>query len=280
MGYSDIATDEMIELSSRWITAKNVTVNGQLVPTVRDFLESQPLLGAMLPLLEAGHSAVLVSAKRSVVAPPRLQEVRERQTQLDATHDPFVRGLLSLLPGLAELVHDAELKRRLLDVVQVIVPEGSNRTNLSYRRESGAAKRTEARLSAEDKKLLGSITIQVENHPTIVLLEVVEVLISVGKELGILEDEKEAILRNLSATPNGPTERDSINLWVNHTTTFVRLVEALKLSEEDETRLLGPLVEAEQRAMARKRVSVAAPTPAPAPAVTPIPLDPKTDGGA
>lgn len=268
MGFSDLTQEEMIELTSRLITSEGTTVNGQLVPTMRRFLESQPLLSAMLPLLEAAHAGVLVSTKRTVVAPPRLKEVRERQTQLDATHDPYVRGMLGVLPGLAELVSDPSLKERLLALVQVIIPEGASRTNLSYRRESGAAKRTEARLTLEDKKLLGNISVQIKGHPTIVLLQIVEELISVGKELGVLEDEKEAILRNLSAAPSGPTERESINLWVNHITTFVRLVEALKFSAEDEEKLLGPLLEAEQRAVARKKAALApaaAPTPPPAP---------------
>ena len=268
MGFSDLTQEEMIELTSRLITSEGTTVNGQLVPTMRRFLESQPLLSAMLPLLEAAHAGVLVSTKRTVVAPPRLKEVRERQTQLDATHDPYVRGMLGVLPGLAELVSDPSLKERLLALVQVIIPEGASRTNLSYRRESGAAKRTEARLTLEDKKLLGNISVQIKGHPTMVLLQIVEELISVGKELGVLEDEKEAILRNLSAAPSGPTERESINLWVNHITTFVRLVEALKFSAEDEEKLLGPLLEAEQRAVARKKAALApaaAPTPPPAP---------------
>ena len=272
MGYSDLSQDEMIEISSRWVTPEGTKVNNQEVPTVRLLIASYPLLREMLPLLEAAHQAVLVSTKKSVVAPPRLKEVRDRQTELDAIHDPSIKGIIGLLPALGELVREPTAKARLLELLQVLIPEGASRSNLSYRRESGAAKRMEARLSAEDKKLLAGVSIQLEGYPTIVLLQVVEELIAVGKELGILEDEKEALLNAPAPNPGGLTERDSINLWINHATIFVRLVGALQLSDEEEKRLVGALVDAEQKAVARKRET-------PTPTLHPSPNTPPSDTG-
>lgn len=260
MALNDLFSEEMLEVSKLWVTPPGTKVNGQEVPSTRPLLESYGLLREMLPFLEKGHQAVLAPIKRSSSSPPELKQISEKQEKLDGRHDPLVRGLFALLPALADLVREPELKAKLVALQQLIIPEGLLRTNFSYRREAGAAQRLEARLTPTQRQQLEKISFTIEDN-TYTLLALTEELIEVGKEIGVLEDAKDRLVKAAAPAPEGLNEREAQNLWIQHTTTLVRLVGALGLPAEITEKLLGPLREAERRAVERK----ASPQPQPAP---------------
>jgi hypothetical protein len=251
MSYIHLSTEEMVEVSRKWVTPKGTILDGQEVPTLRPDLEAIPLALAMIPLLEEAHNGLLSLHKAAPEVPTALPEIKEDAHVTDIRYDDLFRGLYWLLTSLASLIADDETSEDLLLLREYLFPEGLATINLTYRREAGFAAMLEGRLDDGRAKMLDLVKLQFGSFSSDALTLIRE-LISKGKRLGLLEDAKDKILGEKIVPVTETNRRDQRNLWIKRAKGLeYNLLNFAGISSELEKKLLGPLREAESRALGR-----------------------------
>ena len=77
-----MTVEEMIQLSTPWVTAGNVA---------RTAIEKVPLLAALLPQLQRAHPAIF--AVPAQAEDPKVQRLSQQEAEVDAKHEALARGI-------------------------------------------------------------------------------------------------------------------------------------------------------------------------------------------
>jgi hypothetical protein len=252
MSLVNLTSEEMVRVSGLWVTPPGMKLpTGEDIPTVRPVLEGIELLAPMVPVLSEAHDLLKNLAKEEAGLPPPVQEIIKKQRLIDPRFDSLCRLVFKVMDALEEFIEEPAPRERLGALKRKLFPYGLAMINWTYSREAGAAQRLEGRLNNEDRTLLAQIKLSYQAHVPDSFLLLVEELIEKGKQLGVLEDQKSALLKQLAAGTSAPNERDLRNQWVGAVATLRQLVKLAKLSPEVEAQILGGLYDAEKIADAR-----------------------------
>ena len=248
MSLLNLTTETMVVQSERWLDPKRL----------RKSLTALPLIVPLMPVLQKVHDDLLTTQKVTTTTEKDLAAVSAEEARRDARHDRKVRGSYNYLGALAELTDDPEAAGALLDLRDRLVPLGPTAITRSYVDEAGDAKRLPARLDDASRKLLGKL--QTPDGP----LQVhVDAWVEEAQQLGVLEERREHLEKDLKGGAGGPTAADV--LAARHA--WIRAVRALesnlalepKADAELVEKILGPLRRAEAKADRRKGASKGGP---------------------
>ena len=211
-------------------------------------LRTLPLLGQLIPLLEAAHSGVVE------VAPPpdnpALKELSALATATDAVYDSLGRAVWDVLTAASLLGDDGS---PYLEVRDAMLPEGvAAATQITYEGEAGFVQRLRARLTEPMRQQLSGIRVGERD-----LLGVVESWLDAGDRLGDLEQQK---VRATVQRPSVNTILEARLAWIRSINALRHLAPLAQLSDEDEQAIFGTLddleARADQRAARRKASSI------------------------
>lgn len=255
MALKRLTTEEMVQISASWVAKGG---------PARKAIGASPELAGLLPRLDAAHQAL--HAAQPTVEDPRLAALGVEAAAVDLAHDTAIRGLQGLLSSLALLAGPGPRADELGKLLELLLPDGLEATQKTYRAEAGAADLLATRLAGEPaaKKLLKEIPAA----PKRTAQHVVDEWLAHAKRLGALEDER---ARLLGAIPSGEGTKTvaARNQWIRAANALIAnaalgeidapldqlLFAALRLAEKAANRRGKPAPEADE----------AAPPPAPAP---------------
>jgi hypothetical protein len=162
-----------------------------------------------------------------------------------------MRGVHGVLSSLALLAGAGTQRDAFLELRDVLLPEGLEGTQKSYRAEAGAADLLRTRLAAEPaaKKHLKEIPVL-----KLSALHFVEQWMASAKRLGELEDER-GKLAGAPSNGNGTQAVAARNQWIRAVNALVANAELAELDEETDRLLFGALRLAEKAADRRGRAS-------------------------
>ncbi len=231
---------------------------------------SQPIVDPNHPeyvaLMQIAETAVIVphvaNAHHSIVAieaatpdPKRVSEISAQQAELDATHDDLRRGCYACLSGLAFLSRDARRGDGYRLLRDRLFPGGLSMTRLSYKQQAGAAILLEGKLDAATRASLEGIA-----TPDGTMLDDVREIVSTGRRIGELEDEK---------VPAGSTEpskdkraADARNAWIKAINSLLAQIDLAATQDEDVLRL-RTRIEDDAAKAGREKASSTTEQPAP-----------------
>lgn len=256
MALKRLATGEMVSLSGPLTQDKHPD---------RLLLAAIPATAALLPTLDTAHRTLLVAQPRAAM-PERAAAIVVEQRTLDMRHDTVIRGVFMFLQALAFLAASAEESKQLLDLQQVLLPEGLLATQKSYREEAGQAALLESRLTPAHVALLKKL-----KTPNGTLWASIQEWIQLGAALGKLEDERGGGGVDV-ASPTAAEGLTARNRWIRTVNAIISVLALVEADEPGVTAILNRIAEAERRADRRGEGAAASPaadTPAPveAPAV-------------
>lgn len=231
----------MIALSAAWLDQEKGT---------RNLLSKVPLVGALVPRLEAAHASLVAHAMqaRAPALPATLEAIREEESRIDLRHDKKARGVYLALSALTELAETNEEASRIVDLRELLFPSGTSIITRSYLEEAGEARLVRDRVDSKTRSLLSSL-------PSLhgrTLADEVDAWMEAGDALGALEQRRSAAEDAKSARASEGAPRA-----IHHARrSWIRVVTALidNLALEDEIDLeleravLAPLREAESNA--------------------------------
>jgi hypothetical protein len=236
MARKHLNSEEMLHLSAAWTDPQN--------PAHQAILAS-PELAAFFPRLATAHQELAHNA-HPVEQNPRLDEISKQQSAIDQRHDDVIRGTYTILTGIADLL-GPDQGASFLDLRAKLIPEGLSSTQKTYTAEAGQAAQLADRITPEIRANLAKIRLDPQ-HPSRTLTFFLDEWISLGKELGDLETEKNRI-------EPGPRNQASLlaarNKWIRTTNLFVALAEAAEIDSTTHQLLFGPLLAAEQKSTKR-----------------------------
>ena len=216
MHLSRLATSEMVALSSPFFDINHPA--GQALSGRTD-------LAKLLVRLQDVHQVLLASLSADDL---RASSLQKEVTALDAEHDDLARGIDYTCQGLALLADSDELGERWARIHKLLLPSGAGGiSNLSYQAEAENAALLEqivSGLTPQDKGLLKSHFVGKRS-----LMELIERWITVGKEIGQKESERQSV----PVTPTDTALQEARNQWAR---TLGALTSMLQMSE-----LLGEL---------------------------------------
>jgi hypothetical protein len=250
MALKRLNTEEMVQISGAWLAKGS---------EVRKALGGVPELAGLVPRIEAAHKAL--HDTQSQADDPRLAALQAEAAALDATHDTNMRGIHGLLSALA-LLADADGATELEQLRDLLLPEGLQATQRTYRAEAGAAELLKTRLAGEPaaKKQLRAIPVGKQTA-----LHHVERWMTSAARLGALEDERAQLLA--AAGVGDPAKQLAArNQWIRAANALVANAALADLDAETDKLLFGALRAAETIANRRGRAPATEEEPAPAPA--------------
>ena len=241
MALKRLFSEEMLQLSGTWVDPKSrahkaILATADLAPS--------------MPRLTAAHSA-LATLAQPAAEDPRLAAISKEEAVLDPRHDDIIRGGHGLLTGAAFLLGDDGVE--LLGLRDTLFPEGLSLTQKSYRGEAGSAAQLAKRLTPALRAQLASIVVGPKSGKK-TLEQFVDELISLGAQLGALEDEK-GILQPAPGEPGTGTGAALLaarNQWVRVGNALVANSELAELDVETDKLIFGPLRAAEKAADRRE----------------------------
>jgi hypothetical protein len=224
MALKKMTVEEMIPVSAPWVSAGNVA---------HRTIEKIPLLAALLPQLQAAHSAIF--AVRVQTEDPKVQRLSQQEADLDAKHDALVRGIYGSLTMLAQVSSTSD---ELLGLRDLLFPEGAAHTQKTYRGEAGHAALVAARLDANLQARLKAVSLQEKS-----LLDLVNQWLGVAKQLGDLEEERARLSQPSSSSA---AEINNARLgWVRVANALVANAELAGLDDDTDRLLFSALRAAE-----------------------------------
>lgn len=247
MALKRLTTEEMVELSSPWITAKS---------PARKALDDVPELAGMVSKIERVRQGL--HDAQPAQADPRLSAIITEQAALDLQHDTLIRGVHMVLTANA-LLASVDAASELLTVRDLVLPDGLEHTQKTYRGQAGAAKLLKPKLDVEAKKQLKAV--RVLEHTA---LTFVERWIDKAQRLGELEDERASLE---PAGGDGTKLVVARNQWIRTINALVANAELAELDEATDRLIFGALRLAEKKA--DRRAATAGPD-AGAGEVTPV----------
>lgn len=190
MAANRLSVEEMSEISRPWVTAGS---------PARIAIEQVPVLNALMPIMEAAHSAVVeaVLASRPATLEPKERALASQAVELDLRHDDLIRGIHGSLTSLA-LVSPG--KSELLALRDWLFPDGLGHTQKTFRAEAGHAGLIRLGLNADMRSRLAAVQLHGSS-----LMALVEEWMDIGEKLGKLEEQ-----RGSFATPSS-TAQGAIN---------------------------------------------------------------------
>ncbi|MEO7330992.1 MAG: hypothetical protein ABI193_20625, partial [Minicystis sp.] len=241
MAFKRLSSEEMIQISSEWIDPKS---EGH--KAIAACKETAPLL----PRMSAVHTT-LAAAAQPGAEEPRLKEISGEQVKIDLRHDDIIRGSHLLLTGIAYLLGQEGGGAAMLALRDMLIPDGLESTQKSYRAEAGQASQLSSRLTPETATTLDTILVG-PKQGKVSLRAFIKEWIEAGGSLGVLEDEK---ARLLAAPPEmtGAELLRARNQWVRVANALVANAELGELDAATEALVFGPLRAAERAADKRAR---------------------------
>jgi hypothetical protein len=248
MALKSLSTEEMVQISSAWVSPQD---------PARGRLQARPRLTSLLPDLEQAHRAIVAVIPEATN--PRLAQIAELSAAEDAVHDRVVRGLFGYLSDAALL---DERGPELLALRDLLFPDGISAViHATYRGQAGYAARLRERLTPETKALLAQLTIRTGASHT--LGDHVETWLAAAEKIGKLQDEAARVA--VAASPSQAAQIVTArNNWIRVVNAFLSIAELDALDEESERLIFGPLRDAEataERRSAKRKPSDEPPSP-------------------
>lgn len=243
-----LSFQEMAVISGPWVSQGSA---------VRAAIEKAVALAALLPPLQQAHSTIVELRGKDT---PQLQALSQREAEVDAKHDAYVRLMYNALTVLAD---GADNGHELLDLRDKLFPEKLKHMHKSYRGEVGHAVLVAQQM--DDAMLARLKAVQLHDKT---LFDMYTGWQGTATELGSLEDER----AHLSQTV--PSAGKEITLarrnWIRVVKAFLACADIAGLDADTDNLLFAPLRAAEQVAANRMRGKPSpSPTPAPPPSSTP-----------
>lgn len=238
MSLKALTTQQMKEVSRRWVEAGEA----------QSILTSLPTLQALLTEIQRVHEGLLENVEHTQ-ADEALLAITEKLAQSDAAHDRLLRGIYRTLSAQADFASTPEEEGELLALRNRLFPRGLEGTQLTYREESGAAHLIESILTEERRATLKDIPA----GPGENLLDKVARLLDHGKNIGALEDQREALRE--TASPQGPSDHavyQSRLAWIRVVRVLQSNAKLARLDAEAHEKLFGHLLRAEELADKRQ----------------------------
>lgn len=257
MALKRLTNEEMVQVSGEWVVAGS--------PARKAMLAKEELSG-LVPRVEAAHTGLLALQPTAPTA--RAASLMAEAAALDQTHDTLIRGVHGLLGGLILLADTPEQAEAYAHLRTVLLPEGLDHIQKTYRGEAGAAEMLASRLEADAAARKQLKDIQVGKKP---LAAFVTRWIEAARQLGKLESER----AQLDATPaegGGAKLLAARNGWIRAVNALLANAELAEVDEATDRLIFGTLRAAERNADRRGRGGdKSGETPPPAPVGTPTP---------
>lgn len=242
MGYKNLKSEEMLQLSGSWLGDN---------PECHTAIRAIPLLAESLNVLAAVHTTL--STLLQPAPDPRLAAIIDDEARIDARLGALIRAVHGFLTVTSEFIGGDE-GRSFLKLRDFILPDGLTSQLKSYRAEAGAAAQLEDRLSPEVRATTDAL--QIGRGPTArTLTTYLDEWIALGKQLGQLENEKGTLLTAKASSGTSRPLLGARNAWGRVVTAMVTNGQLAELDRETETLIFAPLVDAERRADERARTS-------------------------
>lgn len=237
MAYKNLDPEEQIQISGTLLDSS--TKAGQAIAKID---ELQP----KLQKLRGVHD--ILSVANQPPDDPRVKAIIAEEIEVDARHDAIIRGLWGFCTANAELLGGAA-GTAFTGLRGTLLPDGLKSQLKTYRAEAGQAAQLGARMTKPWRVRTDAILVG-EPPGARPLTGYVDELIGLGKHLGELEDEKDAIQ---AAPSDGSALVNARNGWVRVMNALVADAELADLDPELDALLFGPLRAAEKKADERAR---------------------------
>ncbi len=230
-----LSSEEMVQVSAGWLS-----------PQGRHALSSHEETAPLVVRIETAHDA-LAFTTHPTTETPRLAQIREDESQVDARHDDIVKGIHDLLTISACLLGDEG--DELLTLRDELLPDGLATAEKPYRIEAAQAQRLSARITPALRARLDAIIVGPQDglHT---LTQFVHEWIAMGKRLGELEEEKS---RLQAGSPGGGLALvKARHQWIRVANALVANAEMAELDVATDALLFAPLRAAEKTADRRE----------------------------
>jgi len=248
----DLLIGEMITASAAWIGPKKAL-----------FL-SVPEVAPLFDHITSAHAA-LVAARDDGEAETSLADIAALAERLDDRHDHLLRGFYYLLLAAASLerANESPDESRAAAIDQArsaLLPDQLRAIQASYEAEAGNAAQFDALASDKFPDLLSSIHVS----KTQTALDIAHDVRHVGQKLGETEDNRALFAAKAKQTTLAPADvRRRMRDWSNVAEATLRNLALTKASQDTVDALRQPLLDAIEKAAARRREKRAAkPSPA------------------
>lgn len=249
---------------------KKIALSEAFLAAHRATLSQIPQTAGILVSIEASHNGLFRVNDQLSKAPTVVRELYQQQVRLDLQYDHYYRSIYYHLTAIISLYTARGEEDKVVAFTalrEFLFPDGLAGVNFSYDEESGAAMLLERSLTDEARQLLKGI--RIEENTT--LLDLLLLQISLGKEIGALEQQKKLAQATEDENP-GPTLRDQQRAgeaWIN---SFRAMAQALRLAVQDKRLtkeaagvFLREVDEAEEKAdrehLAKKKAQAEPPSP-------------------
>jgi hypothetical protein len=235
MALKDMTIPQMLRITNRWLVKDKAV------------LEKTPELNGSIRMLQKAHQGLLAP-----VAPPENEEIKTIQVYqqgTDVIFDRKARGTIMCFAAFAELATDPQRTDRFLQLSKELLPLQLSTVNQTYEEEAGTALAIEAKLNigiqAELKELstFGGRT----------LLDEVRDIVSSGKRIGELEDQKKKLQLELHIPTADSDRREARLLWIRTVNAFLGIVDIAEITKEEREIIRGPVHRAEEVVARRKK---------------------------
>ena len=243
MALKYISNEVMLQLSATWVNPSSDAHNAIL--SIAD-------LAAFLPRINSVHGNL--SALLQPTPSAKIAAISAELVTIDIRHDGLIRGGFGFLTAMAELF-GGEVGAAILDLRELLVPDGLASTQKSYRAEATQAAQLKARISADIKSTLDSIPVSFGGQSK-TLTEFVDEWIALGLKIGDLEDEKSR-LQDSPDDSNAMATLKTRNLWIRTVNAFVAVADLADLAEDQDRLIFGPLRVANKAATKRAHAAQA-----------------------
>ncbi len=263
MALKRLSTEEMVQISGPWVTAKT---------EAREAISGTPELVGLLPRIEAAHKAL---HDAQPVADARDAELQAQAAKHDARHDVLVRGVYDYLTAVSALTEDQKGADEVIALRDYVLPAGLQTAQKSYVAEAGAAELLRTRLASDPdtKKRLKAIVVIDKKT----LWSFVEEWMDEATKLGAIEEQR-GRLKASAGPSDGAKNVAARNQWIRAVGALLAMAELAELSEANDGVIFGGLRMTEKRADRRgSKVSPDAPA-SPEPSATPPATPPATPG--
>jgi hypothetical protein len=253
MAFKRLFSEEMLQLSATWVDTKSKAHKAILATAD---------LAPSLPRIIEAHGTLAHLAQPAQVD-PALAVIIEKETEIDLHHDEIIRGTWGLLTSSATLLGVESGGAELLQLRDIVFPDGLQSAQKSYRAEAGQAVQLSKRLTPAHRAQLAAIVVGPKGSK-VTLQQLVDELIHLAKDLGALEDDKARL--QPAPSEQGPSVGAALltarNQWVRVANALVANGDLAQLDAETEKLIFGPLRAAEKTADRRPTKGRAAKAPA------------------
>jgi hypothetical protein len=200
MALNDLSSLEMARVSEQWLNPH----------ALRDQILGLKRTAVWIDDLQRVHTDI--SDAQAPQDVPELAAIRVEQAKVDTVHDRRMRGAFTVLEGLEAIAADLGFDPATIAKARAeLFPDGLRMTRRSYVEEAAEVNFVEKRLSAATKALLTQLTLQGQPFRAYV-----DLWLDAARELGELDDKREAIEKKLSLDKSKAlTQREARNNWIS-----------------------------------------------------------------